>query len=488
MDSLDPYSFIEPVSRASSIFDLPTRNPARSNTDFITGEGLTSTYIQRGGVISAGTFIVLSGGSGCNAFCSAFPQNQTCYVLPVTDDGGSSSEIIRVIGGPSIGDVRSRLIRLIRSTTPQVDSIKRLLAFRLPPQSEQEAREMWREIIEGRSQLWKNIPPDRKELIRGFLVYFENEVLRRSHKAFAFSNGSIGNFFLAAAQLFFRSLPSSIFLFQSISNSEVRFCSGSSPILAHSTKGTILPVLVTNHTVTIAADLDSGKRIVGQCNISHPVSSTDADVLEGLEDDEHDKSSSPQNVYFTKATQTETSDLEGRIQRVYYINAHGNEIYPHPNAEFLSNLNQRQYLVYSCGSLWTSIIPCLALRGIASGIACSPSLKAKILLLNYKNDRETNGYTALDYVQAIATMLNRHDLTPRTAGTVTRPAYPVSAFVTHLVYLSDTPIQVQEEELAAMGVNCISVSRRGNKNGFNAEIVAQALDEIIASLDDTDSP
>lgn len=56
----------------------------------------------------------------------------------------------------------------------------------------------------------------------GFLVYFENEVLRRAHKNFSFLNGSIGNYFLAAAQEFFRSLPSAIFLFSSITHSQVR--------------------------------------------------------------------------------------------------------------------------------------------------------------------------------------------------------------------------------------------------------------------------
>lgn len=47
------------------------------------------------------SYLVISGGSGGNAICSAFAN--ACYVLPVSDDGGSSSEIIRVLGGPSIG-------------------------------------------------------------------------------------------------------------------------------------------------------------------------------------------------------------------------------------------------------------------------------------------------------------------------------------------------------------------------------------------------
>lgn len=53
---------------------------------------------------STSSYLVISGGTGCNAICAAFAQS-ACYVLPVSDDGGSSSEIIRVLGGPSIGNL-----------------------------------------------------------------------------------------------------------------------------------------------------------------------------------------------------------------------------------------------------------------------------------------------------------------------------------------------------------------------------------------------
>jgi len=33
----------------------------------------------------------------------------SCSVIPISDNGGSSSELIRVFGGPGIGDVRSEL-------------------------------------------------------------------------------------------------------------------------------------------------------------------------------------------------------------------------------------------------------------------------------------------------------------------------------------------------------------------------------------------
>lgn len=106
------------------------------------------------------------------------------------------------------GDIRSRLIRLIPpapASSPQ-DAIRVLLAYRLPSNtSQQEARDQWRDIVEGNSSLWKGIPTDRKETIRGsslssiflrlslvpqgFLVYFESELLKRAHKNFDFRNG-----------------------------------------------------------------------------------------------------------------------------------------------------------------------------------------------------------------------------------------------------------------------------------------------------------
>ena len=68
------------------------------------------------------------------------------------------------------GDIRSRLIRLIPPSPPSspLARIRNLLAYRLPSNvSDREARDEWRDIVEGRSKLWEGIPGDRKEMIRG---------------------------------------------------------------------------------------------------------------------------------------------------------------------------------------------------------------------------------------------------------------------------------------------------------------------------------
>ncbi|KAI9450508.1 UPF0052-domain-containing protein [Lactarius psammicola] len=395
------------------------------------------------------SYLVISGGTGCNAICAAFAR--ASYVLPISDDGGSSSEIIRVLGGPSIGDIRSRLVRLIPPAPPgtPLDALRTLLAHRLPSgnDAERAARDEWRSIVEGRSSLWTGIPEDRKETIRGFLVYFEGEILRRAHKNFSFVNGSIGNFLLAAAQAFFRSLPSAIFLFSSITNSQAN----------------IIPVIATNHTVTISAELADGTHLVGQCEISHPVqrppSDENEDVSLTFDTISPTMSAQTQNVFFDATSKDSYERLRAPIRRLYYINAYGHEIHPIPTPEYISGLGSNEVLVYSCGSLWTSIIPCLALRGVASAIARSGTLRAKVLFLNSKNDRETEGYTAVDYILAIARTLNEryqtepYGLAPGNAATT----YPVSVFVTHLVYLRGCEVQVDVARASELGVECVEV-------------------------------
>jgi len=53
-------------------------------------------------------------------------------VLPVSDDGGSTAEIVRVLGGPAVGDIRSRCLRLSDESTSEALSVRKLLGHRLP--------------------------------------------------------------------------------------------------------------------------------------------------------------------------------------------------------------------------------------------------------------------------------------------------------------------------------------------------------------------
>ncbi|GAA6010644.1 hypothetical protein JCM10207_007781 [Rhodosporidiobolus poonsookiae] len=361
-------------------------------------------------------YVVIGGGTGCNAIVSAFQGAKTTYVVPVSDDGGSTSEIQRVLGGPALGDLRSRLIRLIPLSPPNspLDCIRRLLEYRLPGGnvSSREVKGEWGEIVEGSHRLWRG---------------------------FDFKKASIGNLFLSGASLFLGSVPSAVFLFASLTSIDLSTLS-------------VLPVINTSSTVTIAAELRNGRIIAGQSEISHPSPSSlfaasaaasaangqrlevgregggggagqgyfpltrattpsfpDPPILGAEEDDDLSRSLSPaspdpsypsssfsdidgdgsgdgsisldvpplppslaspnpaagpakvRNLEFSKDASAVPA-LESRIKRVFYLNAYGNEIWPRPDGRVVEALGRGGCLIYAPGSLYTSILPCLELR------------------------------------------------------------------------------------------------------------------------------
>ena len=177
----------------------------------------------------------------------------------VSDDGGSTSEIIRVSGGPAVGDIRSRCLRLSDESTQEAIAVKELLAHRLHPTDEELAKNEWYKIQEGDSPLWDGIDNAYATIIRRFLVHFHTEVTTNTNQErFAFVNGSIGNFFFAGSRMFFRSMEAAIFLHARVSK------------LPRETM--VVPCIECegDKRVTINAELTDGTILRGQNDISHP--------------------------------------------------------------------------------------------------------------------------------------------------------------------------------------------------------------------------
>ncbi|EMS22752.1 hypothetical protein NBRC10512_006573 [Rhodotorula toruloides] len=438
-------------------------------------------------------FCVLGGGTGCNAVLGAFNGSMVSYCLPVSDDGGSSSEIQRVLGGPALGDIRSRLIRLIPPSPAgsPLDCIRRLLEYRLPGgegTSHSAVKQEWGDIVEGTHRLWRG---------------------------FNFKKASIGNLFLSGASLFLGSVPSAIFLFVSvtgISQDSIR----------------VIPVINTSSTVTIAAELEDGSIIAGQSEISHPCGPDNAlstketvggaglraeavfpltrattpsfpepPVLGAEEDEDHAPlplspeftlsvspdadiiSPSPlspiatrsRNLEFTKDA-SEIPPLPSRIRRIFYLSTHGLEIHPRPNSTFLQSLRDASILVYAPGSLYTSIVPCLALKPVGELVARG-NIAKKVLLLNATDDRETPDYDAVDYVWALA------ETCGRSFAEGQRQCEPKDV-VTHLVYLRNGKVEVDEGVLRSLDIQPVAVGP--TQDGlFDDEVVKEALARIMAA-------
>lgn len=390
--------------------------------------------------------LVFSGGTAFNGVVEELKSFTTrvAHVLPVSDDGGSTAEIVRVLGGPAVGDIRSRCLRLSDQSTSEALAVRRLLGHRLPLDPLQ-AKSEWYNIVEGEHPLWKGVSKPYRETIRAFLVYFQNQILRRADDLFCFSNGSIGNFFFAGARIFFQSLDAAIFLFSRVSDIP--------------SESLVLPVISTNDRLTLGCELLDGTIIRGQNEISHPTNG----------------SMEPINK-----VRSLVPGLPSRIKRVFYMSSEGknllHEVFPAANPAVLEQLSNVDCIVYAMGSLFTSICPSLVL--ISIGEIISSSSCPKVLLLNGTDDRETSGFSASCFVTAITDALNRthgdhHNCLENLP----------SKYINTILVPRDGEIPVDVENLAGQGILDVILvnSIRDSKVGiiFDPKALIEALSNVV---------
>ncbi|KAL0321284.1 UNVERIFIED_CONTAM: hypothetical protein Sradi_5389900 [Sesamum radiatum] len=136
-----------------------------------------------------------AGGTGFNGVVEELKKLTTrvSHVLPVSDDGGSTAEIVRVLGGPAVGDIRSRCLRLSDQSTTEALAVRTLLGHRLPLDA-QKAKFEWYDIVEGNHSLWNGVSKPYRETIRAFLVYFQDQdgtIIRGQNEISHPTNGSM---------------------------------------------------------------------------------------------------------------------------------------------------------------------------------------------------------------------------------------------------------------------------------------------------------
>ncbi|KAF3908522.1 hypothetical protein ABW21_db0205995 [Orbilia brochopaga] len=486
------------------------------------------------GTPGAGSIVIVSGGSAANNLVDVFKQvsagSPISYIIGISDNGGSTSELIRVFGGPGIGDIRSRLVRLVPEDTEDEELllIRGLLNYRLPASADA-ARIEWNAIVEGTHERWCGISSEKKELLRSFFILVAAEITKRTRptSTFNFQIASLGNLFITGCRLFFGSLESAIFLFRSICGI---------PENVH-----VIPTLNSNFSHHIAAGLTDGTVIAGQNQISHPSeepptnnqlatenkallevtsqlqthglhpASTSATslslpgtvtplnpgystpVVHVHDDEEVEDANLPgslpelrrRNIVFTKDDEAE---LPARIARVWYINPYGQEIRPPANPKSLAAIRSAETLVYSIGSLYTSIIPCLVLRG--TGEAIASSCRHKVLVLNGSFDREIGPgttFTALDFIRAItqACVESRGIIAGDPSFSELTAETEYKRYVTHVLYMEGEGVpKVDMARLKELGIEGWRLlgERKGKGMVFEASALRQALDMVRGKI------
>lgn len=345
-----------------------------------------------------------------------------------------------------------RLVRLIPQTHVHVLN---LFNHRLPPSPESAASEFLT-LLTGTSPLYHSVPTPQAMLIRSILSHLHLEILKRTRpptSTFNFQSASIGNLFLTGARLFSGSFESAIYLLAIMGGVD-------------ESKTAVLPAIVSNFSHHISAGLADGSTITGQNAISHPSEPTAADLNDATIEDANLPGSLPTlrrpNIHFSKGSE---EPLPARIERLWYINPYGQEMRPSPNPKVLEAINVAEALIYSIGSLYTSIVPSLILQGVGAAIARSGGPRFKILILNGSLDRETGGFSASDFISAIT----RAGEESRGVGfeqgeDVEKEAW--ARYVTHLIHLEGEGVPgVDKEELGRWGVECVRLYGRKAENG-----------------------
>ncbi|KAJ8906805.1 hypothetical protein NDN08_003291 [Rhodosorus marinus] len=388
--------------------------------------------LERVSVDSERRLVIFSGGTAFNS-CARLMREESLlkvsYVLPVSDDGGSTSEIIKCLGGPAVGDIRSRCVQLSDDTDTETLAVREILGHRLSSDSQQTAEDEWHSVLDGSHKLWTAVAKPYRETILAFLEHFRFQL---RDKQFDFRNGSVGNFFLSGARCFFKSLEAATLIL--------------SRVLKMDEGVRVLPAISTEKRVSLVAELENGTLLHGQNLISHPGGKTEESKLQ---------------------------TLPSKIRRIFY---NGAERYPEPNPAVVDSLVSSDSIIYSMGSLFTSIAPTLALRGV--GDIISEKAVSKILILNATLDRETRWsygeMKASDVVLAISEVLTE-------AMVCQKRAYSPQDFVTTMIVPEGGEIEVDFDRLAQLGITDIvpvPTILEGERVLYNEEHLVECLREL----------
>ena len=378
-----------------------------------------------------------------------------------------------------------RLVRLI----PQSHSaILHLFNHRLPPSPEPAAAEFLT-LLTGLSPLYASIATAQIMLIRSILSHLHLEILKRTRPpttTFNFQSASIGNLFLTGARLFSGSFESAIYLLAIMGGVD-------------ESKTAVLPAIISNFSHHISAGLMDGSVITGQNAISHPseptalnesLNGSASDAVMTMSDATAEDATFPgslptlrqNNITFSKLSE---EPLQSPIERIWYINPYGQEMRPTTNPKVLESINSADALIYSIGSLYTSIVPSLILPGVGTAIAQHGGPRFKILILNGSLDRETGGYTAIDFLDAIT----RACLESQGHGFRSKAEREAlwKYHITHVIHLEGEGVpEVNREELSSNGIECVRLYGRKRAKGgveYDGKALTQALSAILGKRD-----
>lgn len=402
--------------------------------------------------------VVLSGGSATNALVSCFEKvanlsrggggvsrdtqlsnNNTTYIIPVSDDGGSTSEILRCFGGLAVGDLRNRALVLF-----QDEGAREFLHHRLNKDS-RAARAEWDAVVGGTHPLWRLLDRSRQEcraLIAESLRVFQAAQAQASAQTqFNFSTASLGNIVLKALEMQY-GIDDALHKFLRLGGVHEDVVSIMPCVTLQGAGGPGPGPAGPGPAAPAAPRLDlqlvllNGDVITGQSEISHPAGGS--------------------QLHFSKTADSHPR-LAAAVQQLRYVvndgksssssafadasSAHASAVHVSAHGPAIASIRAADLIVYSIGSLITSLMPSLIVPEIAAAIAANTTAQ-KVLLQNGTYDRESYGLSCEDYTSLVASTLQQAMAEGKFGfeSQSESQSIPISQFITHVIRLEDSEI------------------------------------------------
>lgn len=413
--------------------------------------------------------VVFSGGSATNALVSCFEKvanlsrgggggvsrdtqlsssstnkNTTTYIIPVSDDGGSTSEILRCFGGLAVGDLRNRALVLF-----QDEGAREFLHHRLNKDS-RAARAEWDAVVGGTHPLWRLLDRSRQEcraLIAESLRVFQAAQTQAAQASaqtqFNFSTASLGNIVLKALEMQY-GIDDALHKFLRLGGVHEEVVSIMPCVTLQGAGGPGPGPAGPGPAAPAAPRLDlqlvllNGDVITGQSEISHPAGGS--------------------QLHFSKTADSHPR-LAAAVQQLRYVvndgksssssaftdasSAHASAVHVSAHGPAIASIRAADLIVYSIGSLITSLMPSLIVPEIAAAIAANTTAQ-KVLLQNGTYDRESYGLSCEDYTSLVASTLQQAMAEGKfgfeSQSESQSESIPISQFITHVIRLEDSEI------------------------------------------------
>jgi len=179
-------------------------------------------------------------------------------------------------------------------------------------------------------------------------------------------------------------------------------------------------------------------------------------------------------LHFNKVD--DNNHLPAPIKRILYINPYGEEIKPMGNSRAISKLKNANMIIYSIGSLMTSLMPIIILGNFADTIAMTKNTH-KILIVNNEYDRETSGIIGEDYIRiVIESMANAMaDYREAKGLSIDPTTIKWNSFITDIIYLKRGQIQMDWDSISEVhNIKCHKIEADLLEN----ETLQQVLETI----------